>query len=79
MRRAGRHAEAVVTGHTASREGTYPSLHPVVGWTDGHGTGHPGALQDGGVRDVAGRAAVVGAPAVVVLIRIATPLPTYRH
>jgi hypothetical protein len=37
LRRMGRRAEAVVTGHTASREGTYPSLHPVVRWTDEQG------------------------------------------
>ena len=37
LRRMGRRAEAVVTGHTTSREGTYPSLHPVVRWTDEHG------------------------------------------
>ncbi|NNN38088.1 DUF3592 domain-containing protein [Streptomyces sp. S3(2020)] len=37
LRRMGRRAEAVVTGHTASREGTYPALHPVVRWTDEHG------------------------------------------
>ncbi|WP_077801034.1 DUF3592 domain-containing protein [Streptomyces sp. JHA26] len=44
VRRMGRHAEGVVSDHVASREGTYPTLHPVVRWTDGDGTEHEHAL-----------------------------------
>ncbi|MFG3150559.1 DUF3592 domain-containing protein [Streptomyces sp. NPDC048219] len=46
LRRMGRHAEGVVSDHVASREGTYPTLHPVVRWTDGDGTEHEHALPD---------------------------------
>jgi hypothetical protein len=37
LRRMGRRTQAVVTGHTASRESSYPSVHPVVRWTDERG------------------------------------------
>ncbi|MFI6090829.1 DUF3592 domain-containing protein [Streptomyces sp. NPDC051218] len=48
LRRAtGTVVEATVTGHTASREATYATLHPVVAWTAPDGTTHERALPDG--------------------------------
>ncbi|AQS69404.1 DUF3592 domain-containing protein [Streptomyces pactum] len=44
IRRLGRVAEGVVTDHTASREGTYAALHPVVRWTDAEGAEHEYAI-----------------------------------
>ncbi|NEB74383.1 DUF3592 domain-containing protein [Streptomyces sp. SID14478] len=38
--------EATVTGHVASREATYATLHPVVSWTAADGTEHERALPD---------------------------------
>ncbi|MEU3659659.1 DUF3592 domain-containing protein [Streptomyces sp. NPDC032940] len=39
-RSLGRRTQGVVTDHVASREGSYPTLHLVVRWTDDHGTEH---------------------------------------
>ncbi|MFE6890300.1 DUF3592 domain-containing protein [Streptomyces sp. NPDC057694] len=45
-RTTGTVAEATVTGHTASREATYATLHPVVSWTADDGTAREVALPD---------------------------------
>ncbi|WP_420033850.1 DUF3592 domain-containing protein [Streptomyces sp. cg28] len=45
-RTTGTVVEATVTGHTASREATYATLHPVVSWTAPDGTAHELALPD---------------------------------
>ncbi|MYR41353.1 DUF3592 domain-containing protein [Streptomyces sp. SID5910] len=45
-RSLGRRAEGVVTDHVASREGTYPTLHLVVRWTDDDGSEHEYPLPD---------------------------------
>ncbi|MFJ8827303.1 DUF3592 domain-containing protein [Streptomyces sp. NPDC102467] len=47
LRRAtGTVVEATVTGHVASREATYATLHPIVSWTAADGTPHERALPD---------------------------------
>ncbi|MGY0024282.1 DUF3592 domain-containing protein [Streptomyces sp. cg35] len=45
-RSTGTVVEATVTGHVASREATYATLHPVVSWTAADGTPHEQALPD---------------------------------
>ncbi|MEB3962572.1 DUF3592 domain-containing protein [Streptomyces kunmingensis] len=45
-RTTGNVIEATVTGHVASREATYATLHPVVSWTAPDGTAHERALPD---------------------------------
>ncbi|MEU6844767.1 DUF3592 domain-containing protein [Streptomyces sp. NPDC046716] len=45
-RTTGTVVDATVTGHTASREATYATLHPVVSWTAADGTAHEAALPD---------------------------------
>ncbi|MGI5197753.1 DUF3592 domain-containing protein [Streptomyces sp. CA-288835] len=46
LRRTARRVEGTVTGHVASREATYATLHPVVRWTDADGVEYERAVPD---------------------------------
>jgi hypothetical protein len=46
LRRMARRVDGIVTGHIASREGTYAALHPVVRWTDEDGGEYERAVPD---------------------------------
>ncbi|MCF3135140.1 DUF3592 domain-containing protein [Streptomyces olivochromogenes] len=46
LRRTGRRVEGTVTGHIASREGTYAALHPVIRWVGEDGGEYERAVPD---------------------------------